>query len=123
MNLSLSALAHTWLIDLDGTVFRHNGHLDGDDVLLPGVQEFWAALPAADTVVVMSAREPVHRERTLAALAAAGLRYDHALFGLPHGERILLNDRKPRGLQTAIAVNLARDAGLAGLAPFALLAE
>lgn len=121
MSLPLSALAHTWLIDLDGTVFRHNGHLDGDDVLLPGVQEFWAALPAADTVIVMSARSTQYRARTLAALDAHGLRYDHALFDLPHGERILLNDTKPRGLQTAVAVNLARDAGLGGLAPFTLI--
>ena len=118
MSLSLSTLGHTWLIDLDGTVFRHNSRLEGADVLLPGVREFWAALPPGDTVIVMSARQQQYRAATLAALDAHGLRYDHALFDLPHGERILLNDTKPRGLQTAIAVNLARDAGLAGLAPF-----
>jgi hypothetical protein len=123
MSLSLSALAHTWLIDLDGTVFKHNSHLDGADQLLPGVREFWAALPAGDIVVLMSAREERYRAQTLASMAAAGLRYDHALFDLPHGERILLNDTKPRGLQTAVAVNLARDAGLGGLAPFSPLTE
>jgi hypothetical protein len=117
MSLSLSILGHTWLIDLDGTVFKHNGHLQGADELLPGVREFWAALPAGDTVVVMSAREERYRTTTLASLAAAGLRYDHALFDLPHGERIVINDTKPRGLQTALAVNLSRDAGLGGLLP------
>jgi hypothetical protein len=117
MTLTLSALAHTWLIDLDGTVFKHNGHLGGSDELLPGVLEFWAALPPEDTIVVMSARAECFRCQTLASLAVAGLRYDHVLFNLPHGERILLNDSKPRGLQTAIAVNLTRDAGLASLVP------
>ena len=118
MTLTLSALGHTWLIDLDGTVFKHNGHLAGVDELLPGVREFWAALPPADTVILMSARAECFREQTLANITAAGLRFDHALFNLPHGERILLNDSKPRGLQTAIAVNLRRDAGLGGLTPF-----
>ena len=31
------------------------------------------------------------------------------VYGLPYGERILINDRKPSGLPTAIAVNTDRD--------------
>lgn len=27
--LTLSALPKTWLIDLDGVIFRHNSHLEG----------------------------------------------------------------------------------------------
>lgn len=115
MNLALSNLAHTWLIDVDGTILTHNGHKYEGDCLLPGVREFWSAIPEADVIVLMSAREEIHREATLAFLRDAGLRFDHAIFGLPHGERILLNDVKPRGLQTAMAVNLARDSGLAHL--------
>jgi hypothetical protein len=110
--LTLSALPHTWLIDLDGTVLRHNGHLTGGDELLPGVLEFWATLPAQDAIVLLSAREPSQAAATLAVLDAHGLRYDHALFGLPKGERVLINDRKPSGLPTACAINLRRDEGL-----------
>jgi hypothetical protein len=49
---------------------------------------------------------------TLAFLAMHGLRHDYVLFGLPTGERILINDEKPSGLMTAIALNVSRDEGL-----------
>ncbi len=111
----VSALPHTWLIDIDGTVLAHNGYLEGPDVVLPGVEAFWAAIPPEDCIILLSARAEEMRQRTLAALDAAGLRYDQAVFGLPKGERILINDDKPGGLVTALAVPLARDAGLGGL--------
>jgi len=40
-----------------------------------------------------------------------GLRYDLAIFGIHHGERIVVNDNKPGGLQTAIAWNVKRNKG------------
>lgn len=109
--LVLSTLAHTWLIDLDGVICPHNGHLRGDESLLPGVRELWATIPAGDRVILLSARDPQYQTSTLALLAAEGLRIDHAIFGLPTGERILINDAKPKGLQTAHAINLVRDQG------------
>lgn len=115
MTMALSRLGHTWLIDIDGTILKHNGYKMGGDELLPGVQAFWQAIPAGDCIILLSAREEQYRSITLDFIRNAGLRFDQALFGLPHGERLLLNDAKPRGLQTAIALNLARDAGLAGL--------
>jgi hypothetical protein len=114
--LRLSGLGHTWLIDVDGVILSHNGHLHGDDRLLPGAHELWASIPESDCIVVLSARGEEHRAPTLAFLDAQGLRVDRALFGLPFGERVLINDMKPSGLKTALAVNLVRDAGLSGLA-------
>ncbi|SDG49244.1 hypothetical protein [Roseospirillum parvum] len=110
--LTLSRLPKTWLIDVDGVCLAHNGHLRADERLLPGVREFWAGLGADDMVILLSAREESWRAPTLALFADLGLRVDQALFGLPVGERILINDKKPGGLLTAHAVNLARDAGL-----------
>lgn len=110
--LILSPLAHTWLIDIDGTLFQHNGHLIGPDVLLPGVCEFWAQIPEHDTIVLLSARKESEAAGTLANLRHHRLRHDHAIFGLPTGERVLINDRKPSGLNTAIAVNTERNEGL-----------
>ena len=115
-SLRLSTLPHTWLIDVDGVVVAHNGHLRGDETLLPGVRELWATIPTADRIVLLSARGEEHRAATLALMAAHGLRVDHTLFGLPAGERILINDTKPGGLRTALALNVVRDAGLAGVA-------
>jgi hypothetical protein len=39
-------LGHTWFIDLDGTILKHNGYLTNNDELLPGVKEFWNSIPA-----------------------------------------------------------------------------
>jgi hypothetical protein len=112
LRLCLSPLPHLWLIDIDGTMVGHNGHLAGQDCLLDGVAAFWNNIPAGDTIILLSARQEVWREATLTWLGAEGLRFDHALFGLPTGERILINDKKDSGLATAVAVNLPRNAGL-----------
>lgn len=111
--IELSSLAHTWLIDIDGTIVKHNAHLEGVDELLPGVLEFWKNLPEQDTIILLSARSVNDRERTLTYFSSQGLRFDQALFGLPTGERILINDLKPRGLVTSIAINVERNFGLA----------
>jgi hypothetical protein len=113
--LLLSRLPHTWLIDVDGTIFTHNGHKRGPDQLLPGVREFWDAIPAQDTIILLSARTADEAPATEAALRGCGLRYDQAIFGLPTGERVLVNDRKPGGLVTARCIDIERDAGLASV--------
>jgi hypothetical protein len=111
-SLELSALPHTWLIDIDGTIFLHNGHLIGDDQVLPGVREFWSQIPACDLIILLSARAEDQRNRTIQALMKCGLRFDKLILDLPHGERLIVNDRKRSGLNTAIAINVERDAGL-----------
>lgn len=106
-------LGHTWFIDLDGTVLKHNGYINGGDELLPGVRELWAEIPAGDAIVIVTGRAPEWKESTLAYLDSQGLRYNHAIFGLPLGERIVLNDPKPNGLVTALAWSVPRDGGFA----------
>ncbi|MEF3190944.1 MAG: HAD family acid phosphatase [Campylobacterales bacterium] len=113
--LRLSSLPHTWLIDIDGTILRHNGHKEGKEELLPGVLEFWKKIPKEDTIILLSARTEEEKPQTLRFLQSHGLHFHEAIFGLPKGERILLNDSKPQGLNTALAVNVARDAGLGDL--------
>ena len=115
MKLPLSRLPHTWFIDLDGTVLAHNGHLSGKERLLPGVHAFWSSIPAEDQIFLLSARKEFEKEASLRFIRDCGLRFNHALFGLPTGERVLINDRKPSGLPTAFAVNVERDGGMAHL--------
>lgn len=108
--LHVSALGKTWLLDLDGTIVKHNGYkLDGHDTLLPGAKEFLAGLPAQDLVVFVTSRPQELAAQTEAFLAAHALHYHAIVYGAPYGERILVNDRKPSGLATAIAVNPERD--------------
>ena len=113
--LVMSPLGHTWLIDLDGCVLSHNGHLSGKDRVLESARDFLATLPATDKIILLSARDESFRKTTSAFLTREGIRFDLMIFGLPHGERILINDKKPSGLDTAIAINLIRDLGPAGL--------
>jgi len=103
-------LNHTWFIDLDGTILKHNGHLTGNEELLPGVKELWQLIPIKDFIIITTGRNEIYRESSLKILTDNGLRYDHAIFGLPFGERIVLNDLKPN-LKTAIAWNVERDKG------------
>ena len=107
----LSPLPHTWFIDLDGTMLSHNGHLTGDDVILPGVNELWNTIPEDDYIVITSGREEKYLESTLDFLKKHNLRFNAALFGLPLGERIIINDIKPGGLKTAISWNVERNKG------------
>lgn len=106
----LSTLPKTWIFDLDGTLVKHNGYkTDGQDRLLPGVMDYLAAIPAEDRIIILTSREEVFREQTITFLKEAGIRFDEIIFGVPMGERILVNDKKPSGLEMAIAWNLERD--------------
>lgn len=107
--LSLSSRPKTWILDLDGTLVRHNGYLEGRDILLEGRKSFLEAIPETDYILILTSRPMEYKEATLRFLNEQNIRFDQILFGLPAGERILLNDRKPTGLNTAVAVNLARN--------------
>lgn len=106
----LSTLPKTWIFDLDGTLLKHNGYkIDGEDTLLEGAKEYLDGLPQEDRVVILTSRLEDYREETLAFLRSHGIRFDQILFGMPMGERILVNDRKPSGLDMAVAWNLDRN--------------
>lgn len=105
-----SPLGKTWILDLDGTVVKHNGYkLDGEDTLLNGALEFLQSIPSEDMIVFLTSRTKDLAEQTERFLKNNGIRYDAVVYGAPYGERILVNDKKPSGLKTAIAVNTERD--------------
>lgn len=108
--LVLSTLSKTWIFDLDGTMVKHNGYkTDGYDSLLDGVKEYLDGLPEEDFILILTSRTEEYREKTLAFLKDNGVRYDKILFNMPMGERIVVNDRKPSGLDMAVAMNVNRD--------------
>ena len=104
-------LGHTWIIDIDGTIAEVNQYPYDNDKLLPGVKEMWDKIPVHDMIILMTAREEAVKDKTLAFIDSHGLRYNKAIFGVHHGERIVVNDNKPGGLQTAIAWNVKRNNG------------
>lgn len=108
--LILSTLPKTWIFDLDGTILKHNGYkLDGEDTLLDGAKAYLDGIPAGDKIVIFTSRMEEFRRQTLDFLREHGIRYDEILFEMPMGERIVVNDRKPSGLEMAVALNTDRD--------------
>lgn len=111
--LILSTLPKTWIFDLDGTLLKHNGYkLDGKDTLLDGVKEYLDELPKEDKIIILTSRLEEYGEMTIEFLREQEIRFDQILFEMPMGERILVNDRKPSGLDMAVALNLERDSFL-----------
>lgn len=107
---SVSKLDKTWIIDLDGTIVKHNGYkLDGYDTLLEGAKEFLAQIPETDMILFLTSRTEEYRDITEQFLKENQIRYHQIIYHAPYGERILINDRKPSGLEMAIAVNTDRD--------------
>ena len=108
--LVLSTLGHTWLLDLDGTIVKHNGYrLDGQDSFLQGAKDFLAGIPDGDVIIFLTSRKKDCQGMTELFLKENGVRFYHIIYELPYGERILMNDRKPSGLNCAIALSNDRD--------------
>lgn len=108
--LVLSTLSKTWIFDLDGTLLKHNGYkLDGHDTVLEGAAEYLQKIPEGDKIILLTSRTEEYRQMTVDFLKAAGIRYDVIMFDMPMGERILVNDRKPSGLDMAVAWNMERN--------------
>lgn len=108
--IEVSPLGKTWILDLDGTIVKHNGYKpDGKDSLLPGIEGFLSQIQPDDMVIFVTSRTEEYRAMTEKFLREAGIRYDHLICGAPFGERIVVNDRKSSGLSTALAVNTERD--------------
>lgn len=108
--LILSTLPKTWIFDLDGTLVKHNGYkIDGEDTLLDGVKEYLALIPPEDRIVLFTSRTEEYRQQTLKFLEKQEIRYDVVLFDMPVGERIIVNDRKPSGIDMAVAINIDRN--------------
>ena len=108
--LVLSTLPKTWIFDIDGTIAKHNGYkIDGYDTLLDGAKEYINNIPEEDFILIVTSRTDEYKDITLNFLQQNGIRYNHIIFNMPMGERILVNDRKPSGLDMSVAINIDRD--------------
>jgi hypothetical protein len=108
--IHISTLGHTWILDLDGTFFKHNGYkVDGCDKFLDGAESFLKNIPRTDMVIFITSRTDDVKESTVRFLHEHGIHYDSIIFNAPPGERILVNDNKPSGLKMSIGISTQRD--------------
>lgn len=107
-------LSHTWFIDLDGTILEHNAYLfKKKDKLLKGVKLFFRKIPKKDKIIITTSRNKEYSKITIDFLKKNKINFDEIIFNLPFGERILINDIKPKKkLRTAKSINLKRNSGL-----------
>ena len=106
----LSTLPKTWIFDLDGTLLKHNGYkIDGEDTILEGVEDYFSTIPDEDYILILTSRTDEYKERTLSFLKKNNIRFNEILFNIPMGERIVINDRKPSGIDMSVALNFDRN--------------
>lgn len=108
--LTMSSIPKTWLIDIDGVIFVHNSYLREDgDTLLPDIQVVFSQISNEDCIILLTSRTIQYYDTTIKSLKKFNIKFNHIIFGLPFGERILINDKKLSNLKTAFAVNTLRD--------------
>lgn len=111
----------TIFCDIDGTLVKHNFPINNTDPLktlrlLPGTLEKFSEWDAKGyNIILTTGRRESMRKATEEQLAEAGIFYDQLIMGIGGGDRIVINDCKPDGRQTAFVFNLKRDEGIGKL--------
>ena len=107
----------TLFIDIDGTLFEHKGTFSNialsESTLLPNAREKMDEWCSKEyRIILTTARRESLRNRTESELQRLGVPYDCLIMGISKGQRVVINDRRPSGDDTAFAINIDRDTGL-----------
>ena len=107
----------TLFIDIDGTLFEHKGTFSNialtESTLLPNAREKMDEWCSKEyRIILTTARRESLRNRTESELQRLCIPYDCLVMGISKGQRVLINDRRPSGDDTAFAINIDRDTGL-----------
>ena len=110
----------TIFIDIDGTLLTHNGDLScqilSDCSVLPGAVEKindWNR--KGYHIIMTTGRKECMRQLTKDQLFKSGLFYDQLVMGIGGGSRVLVNDLRANGDQSAFVYQPKRNEGIAGL--------
>ena len=108
--IEFSTLPKTWILDLDGTILKHNGYkLDGHDSFLKGSLEFLQSISPNDMIIFITSRKKDYAMQTESFLKQHNIHYNSIIYEAPYGERVIINDNKPSGLKMAYAICTKRD--------------
>lgn len=107
----------TLFVDIDGTILKHQGSFSDislkEATLLPHARDRMNEWCSKEyKIVLTTGRRESMRKTTELQLDRLGVPYDYLVMGLSKGNRIVINDRRPNGNDTAYAINIDRDQGL-----------
>jgi mannose-6-phosphate isomerase len=112
--------AKTVFCDIDGTLLHHTGDIVENILLQATLSRVVETIKEWDRlnykIILTTGRKESTRSITEKQLLTAGIVYDQLIMGLPNGPRVLVNDKKPEGVEnTAYAINLVRNEGFANV--------
>jgi hypothetical protein len=111
----------TIFIDLDGVLVGNSGEFfhpvwgetEGISENIKSINRLHAS--GKVQVIITTARKELYRERTIKQLERYGINYDQIIFGLMHGQRIIINDyAKTNPYKSCDAINIARNSAELG---------
>lgn len=111
----------TIICDIDGTLIKHskpsvNAALNHYSYILSGTLDKldeWER--KGYNIILLTGRKESMRKKTEIELAKLGIYYDQLIMGVGGGTRYLINDNKPNGDTSAIAINIERNKGIADI--------
>lgn len=101
-------------VDLDGTIVIHNYNPEEiEDIFIPDVVEYLKEeIKSGSILILTTARPPEHCIKIIEKLKSLGITFEHCVFNLSTGKRILINDKKQiDGEDKALAINVLRNKG------------
>jgi hypothetical protein len=106
----------TIFCDIDGTLVEHTGNIIDNLYTKESLKNVKSTISNWDKlnymIILTTGRCESVREQTEKQLLSAGVVYDQLIMGLPNGDRVLINDKKPNGIRnTAYAINVVRNEG------------
>ena len=111
----------TIFCDIDGTIFKHTGDIvknyTSSSEILPNVIETFKSWDKNNfKIVLITGRKESTRRHTEEQLGQLGIVYDELIMGLPNGDRVIINDKKPNhSRNTAYSINIVRNKGFENL--------
>jgi len=110
----------TIFCDIDGTLIEHYGshetQIMRDPVLLDKtIEKFDEWDRKGYNVILTTGRRESSREITVKQLESLGIFYDQLIMGIGGFVRVLINDRKTDGRDTAFCYNVDRNHGIGDL--------
>ena len=107
----------TIFCDIDGTLIEHFGshhtQITRDPVILDKtIQTIRTWDQKGYNIILTTGRRESARRVTVDQLESLGIFYDQLIMGIGGGSRVLINDRKPDGSDTAFSYNVDRNYGI-----------